>query len=156
MSKRVAGPRTPAAAGRPLNRLLAALPPADYERLRPLLRTVPTKVKQILHRRNEAVREVFFLNGGVASITTVMTDGAMVEIATVGDEGLIGMGAFFGGEEAATETMIQEVGARDRGRGVLHLPQPGRSSIGSGCKGHAPPSGPAGHARPSPGRGAAS
>jgi len=45
---------------------------------------------------NEPVRQVFFLNGGVASMTTVMKDGSMVEIATVGDEGLVGINAFFG------------------------------------------------------------
>ena len=45
---------------------------------------------------NEPVRQVFFLNGGVASMTTVMKDSSMVEIATVGDEGLVGINAFFG------------------------------------------------------------
>jgi hypothetical protein len=34
---------------------------------------------------------VYFLNGGVASMTTVMQDGSMVEIATVGDEGMVGI-----------------------------------------------------------------
>jgi len=107
MSKRVPGVRPPPADGRPKNKLLAALPEEDFERLRPHLKKISTKVKQVLHRRNEPVREVFFPNGGVASITTVMKDGAMVEIATVGYEGLIGIGAFFGGEEVGTETMIQ-------------------------------------------------
>ena len=107
MSKRVPGVRPPPADGRPKNKLLAALSDEDFERLRPHLKKISTKVKQVLHRRNEPVREVFFPNGGVASITTVMKDGAMVEIATVGYEGLIGIGAFFGGEEVGTETMIQ-------------------------------------------------
>ena len=107
MSKRVPGVRPPPADGRPKNKLLAALPEEDFERLRPHLKKISTKVKQVLHRRNEPVREVYFPNGGVASITTVMKDGAMVEIATVGYEGLIGIGAFFGGEEVGTETMIQ-------------------------------------------------
>jgi CRP-like cAMP-binding protein len=108
MSKRVPLMRPPPSVdGRPKNKLLAGLPPEDYARLKPLLRTVATSVKQVLHPRNQAVREVYFLNGGVGSITTVMKDGAMVEIATVGDEGLIGIGAFFGGEDAATESMMQ-------------------------------------------------
>jgi CRP-like cAMP-binding protein len=108
MPNRVAAERPPPSAdGRPKNKLLASLPDEDYERVQPHLKTMSTKVKQILHRRNEPVHEVFFPNGGVASITTVMQDGAMVEIATVGDEGLVGIGAFFGGEEVGTETMIQ-------------------------------------------------
>ena len=64
-------------------------------------------VKQILHPRNEPIREVFFPNGGVASITTVMRDGAMVEIATIGDEGLIGINAFFGPALMSGEAMMQ-------------------------------------------------
>ena len=63
--------------------------------------------KQVLHPRNEPIREVFFPNGGVASVTTVMRDGAMVEIATIGDEGLVGMDAFFGATVMSGETMVQ-------------------------------------------------
>ena len=107
MPNHVPAVRPPPVDGRPKNKLLASLPDEDFERLKPHLKTISTKVRQVLHRRNEPVREVFFPNGGVASITTVMKDGAMVEIATVGDEGLIGIGAFFGGDEVSTETMIQ-------------------------------------------------
>jgi len=107
MPKRVPPVRPPPADGRPKNKLLAGLPKEDFERLQPHLSTRKTQVRQVLHRRNEPVREVFFPNGGVASITTVMRDGSMVEIATVGSEGLIGIGAFFGGDEVSTETMIQ-------------------------------------------------
>jgi CRP-like cAMP-binding protein len=107
MPKRVPVVRPPPAAGRPTNKLLACLPQEEFDRLKPHLSTIATNVRQVLHRRNEPVREVFFPNGGVASITTVMQDGSMVEIATVGDEGLIGIGAFFGGSEVGTETMIQ-------------------------------------------------
>jgi CRP-like cAMP-binding protein len=92
---------------RPKNKLIACLPPADFARLRPHLKTIPVKSKQTLHRRNEPVRQVVFPNGGVASVTTVMKNGAMVEIATVGDEGLLGIDAFFGDVPMASETMIQ-------------------------------------------------
>jgi len=68
---------------------------------------MPITVRQVLHPRNEPVREIFFPNGGVVSITSVMSDGAMVEIATVGDEGLLGIGAFFGGDVMIGEAMIQ-------------------------------------------------
>ena len=107
MPKRVSAIRPPPADGRPNNKLLAGLPQEDFDRIKPHLRRIPTKVKQVLHRRNDPIREVVFPNGGVASITTVMKNGSMVEIATVGDEGLVGIGAFFGSEEVGTETMIQ-------------------------------------------------
>jgi CRP-like cAMP-binding protein len=89
------------------NKLLACLPGEDFHRLRPQLRVVTLEAKQVLHRRNEPVRDVFFLHGGVASVTTVMQDGSMVEVATVGDEGFVGINAFLGGEMVGTETMLQ-------------------------------------------------
>ena len=107
MSKRAKPIRPPPVDSRPKNKLLARLPRADFERLRPHLKTIPTKVRQILHAVNEPVRDVYFLNGGVASMTTVMRNGSMVEIATVGDEGLVGINAFFGGAMLSGETMMQ-------------------------------------------------
>ena len=107
MPKRVKSIRPPPRDQRPKNKLLACLPDADFQRLRPHLRTIPTNVKQIFHPANEPVRDVFFPNGGVASMTTVMKSGAMVEIATVGDEGLVGINALFGGGLAGGETMMQ-------------------------------------------------
>jgi CRP-like cAMP-binding protein len=107
LSKRAKSVRPAPADARPKNKLLACLPRADFERLRPHLKTVPIKPRQILHPINEPIREVYFLNGGVASMTTVMRDGSMVEIATVGDEGLVGINAFFGGAMLSGETMMQ-------------------------------------------------
>jgi CRP-like cAMP-binding protein len=107
MPKRAKPIRPPPADSQPKNKLLASLPRADFERLRPHLKTIPLQAKQILHPVNEPVRQVFFLNGGVASMTTVMKNGAMVEIATVGDEGLVGINAYFGGEMLSGETMVQ-------------------------------------------------
>jgi CRP-like cAMP-binding protein len=105
--KRAKSIRPPPVDSRPKNKLLACLPRADFQRLRPHLKTVPISVKQIIHRRNEPVREVFFPNGGVASVTAVMRNGAMVEIATIGDEGLVGINAFFGSGMMSGEAMMQ-------------------------------------------------
>ena len=107
MSKRAKPIRPPPAVSRPKNKLLACLPRGDYERLRPHLKTILLKPKQVLHSANEPVRHVFFLNGGVASMTTVMKNGAMVEIATVGAEGFLGINAVFGSEMLSGETMLQ-------------------------------------------------
>jgi hypothetical protein len=99
--------RPPPNDSRPKNRLLACLPRADFERVRPHLKTLPVALKQVFHPFNEPVHEVFFPNGGVASVTTVMKNGAMVEIATVGDEGLLGVNALFGDHLLGGETMMQ-------------------------------------------------
>jgi CRP-like cAMP-binding protein len=107
MSKLVRTVRPPPARPVPGNKLLASLPRADFDRLQPHLKTISLEPKQVLHPVNEPVREVFFLNAGVVSMTTVMANGSMVEIATVGDEGLVGINAFFGGEMLSGETMVQ-------------------------------------------------
>ena len=99
--------RPPAESPRPKNKLIACLPPEDFARLKPYLKTVPFKRKEVIHRRNELMRHVVFPNGGVASVTTAMKDGTMVEIATVGHEGLVGIEAFFGDAMMPTESMIQ-------------------------------------------------
>jgi CRP-like cAMP-binding protein len=92
---------------RPRNRLLASLPDDDLVRIRPLLRTVPVVWRQHLHEDREPIRDVFFLNGGVASVTATMANGGTVEVATIGIEGVVGIGAFFGDHPAAGETMLQ-------------------------------------------------
>src|SRR2546421_6599919 len=94
--------------GRPKNRLLAALPAEDFARLLPYLTTIPVRSKQVLHKNGELLRAVYFPNGGVASITTVLLDGTMIEAATVGDEGMVGVEAFLNAEATAPgETLIQ-------------------------------------------------
>ena len=57
--------RAPTATGRPKNQLLAALPAEDFRRLAPHLKTVALRTKQVLHKRGEPIRQVYFPNGGV-------------------------------------------------------------------------------------------
>ncbi len=90
--------------GRPRNHLLAALPAKDFRRLSPYLKTVPIRLKQVLHKPGEPLRAVYFLNGGVASIVTTLSDGTMVEAATVGDEGMLGIEAFLSVDAVAPGT----------------------------------------------------
>jgi hypothetical protein len=81
---------------RPKNHLLAALPEQDFRRLLPYMTTVPIRLKQVLHQAGEPLRAVYFLNGGAASIVTLLADGTMVEATTVGNEGMLGIEAFLG------------------------------------------------------------
>ncbi len=107
MAKRASVARPPPSDTRPKNKLLACLPRADFERLRPHLRTIPVHLKQVFHSANTPVHEVIFPNGGVTSVTTIMQNGTMVEIATVGDEGFVGITALFGDALVMNETMMQ-------------------------------------------------
>jgi len=100
--------RPPPSDGRSKNGLLAALPADDFRRLSPLLSTVPIHRKELLYKNGEAFDAVYFLNGGVASITTALSDGTSVEAATVGNEGMLGVEAFLGANPVAPgDTMIQ-------------------------------------------------
>jgi CRP-like cAMP-binding protein len=78
---------------RPTNRLLAALPPEDFSRLAADMTTIQIRRQQVLQKQGEPPGYVYFLNGGVCSITTVMSDGTMVEAVSVGEEGMVGLEA---------------------------------------------------------------
>jgi len=73
--------------------LLAALPTDDRDRLVPTLDVIPLKLKDLLHKPGEHVDYVYFPGGGFLSIVTVLEDGSMVEVATIGREGVLGVTA---------------------------------------------------------------
>ena len=93
------------------NRLLAALPADDYARIVPSLTVVPLKLKDVLHKPGEPIRNVYFPGGGFCSMLTVLEDGRMVEIATVGREGVVGVSAVLDGAPVTAAAMVQ--GATD-------------------------------------------
>lgn len=90
-----------------LNRLLAALPAADYARILPSLKVVPLKLKDFLHKPGEPIRDVYFPGGGFCSMLTVLEDGSMVEIATIGREGMVGVSAVLDGTPVTSAAMVQ-------------------------------------------------
>jgi len=95
--------------GTPLhNRLLAALPSADYARIQKHLHMNTGVTGSTLQAHGTPVTEVYFPNGGVFSVTNEMRDGALVEVATVGIEGMLGIGVFLGDRSGAGR-MFQQV-----------------------------------------------
>jgi CRP-like cAMP-binding protein len=89
------------------NRLLAALPAADYARILPSLTVVPLKLKEILHKPGQPIRDVYFPGGGFCSMVTVLEDGSMVEVATIGREGMVGVSAVLDGTPATSAAIVQ-------------------------------------------------
>jgi CRP-like cAMP-binding protein len=65
----------------------------------------------LFYSAHQPIEDVIFLNGGVASLTAVLQDGTMVETATIGVEGLVGLEAFFGAAVATGDTMMQVPGS---------------------------------------------
>jgi CRP-like cAMP-binding protein len=94
------------------NRLLAALTPEEYTRLLPSLEAMgPLTRGEVLEPRHQPTRFVFFPWDGVCSLTTVMLDGRVVEVGTIGNEGMVGMSAYFGSQTGDFETVVQVQGA---------------------------------------------
>jgi CRP-like cAMP-binding protein len=89
------------------NLLLAALPKTDRDRLLPALETVPLVLKKLLHKPGDAIDFVYFPGGGFCSIVTVLEDGSMVEVATVGREGMIGLSALAAATPPSAAAMVQ-------------------------------------------------
>jgi CRP-like cAMP-binding protein len=89
------------------NRLLAALPAADYARILPSLTVVPLKLKHVLHKPGDLIQDVYFPGGGFCSMLTVLEDGNMVEIATIGREGMVGFSAVLDGSPVTSIAMVQ-------------------------------------------------
>jgi len=89
------------------NLLLAALPPDDLTRILPQLEIVPLRLKELLHKPGETIDYVYFPGAGFCSIVTVLEDGSMVEAATVGREGAVGLAAALLENPASIAAMAQ-------------------------------------------------
>ena len=84
------------ASSRPENRLLAALPRDDYERLTCRMDEVTLNLGDGVYRANGPIRHVYFPRSGILSQVIDMEDGETVEVSTVGREGVVGLPAFHG------------------------------------------------------------
>jgi CRP-like cAMP-binding protein len=93
------------------NRVLSVLPAPDRQRLLPHLEPVRTELKQILYAPNESISHIYFPRNGVVSLMTIMADGSAIEVATVGNEGMIGLPIFLGAGSMPGQALSQIPGA---------------------------------------------
>src|SRR4051794_41028519 len=99
-------PKRPPTAAAPRNRFLARLPEPEFRRLLPLLQPVELRVKQVLYEPRGAIDYAYFPSEAVLSALTVMRDGNAIEVATVGNEGLVGHYGF-GGKTSPHRVVVQ-------------------------------------------------
>jgi CRP-like cAMP-binding protein len=92
------------------NRLLAALAAADYDRLEPRLEAVPMTLGDVLYESGSKMDYVYFPTTSIVSLLYVMEDGASAEIAVVGNDGIIGISLFMGGESTPSRAVVQSAG----------------------------------------------
>ena len=96
------------------NRLLEALPPAERERLYPLLEVVPMPLGKVLYESGDLMRHVYFPTDSIVSLLYVLADGASAEISVVGNEGVIGIALFMGGDTTPSRAIVQSAGSAFR------------------------------------------
>ena len=96
------------------NHLLAALPEAERSRLLPHLESVDMEAGKALYESGSRLNYVHFPTSAIVSMLYVMEDGASAEIAVVGNEGVVGISLFMGGESTPSRAVVQSAGAAYR------------------------------------------
>ena len=92
------------------NHLLAALPAADFARLLPDLELVPMPLGWAISESGGQMAYLYFPTTCIVSLLCVMEDGASAEIAVSGNEGLVGVSLFMGGEKTPSRAVVQSSG----------------------------------------------
>ena len=92
------------------NHLLAALPADDYTRLAPDLELIPMPLGWALYESGDQLGYLYFPTTSIVSLLYVMESGASAEIAITGNEGLVGISLFMGGESTPSRAVVQSAG----------------------------------------------
>jgi CRP-like cAMP-binding protein len=92
------------------NYLLRALQPADSGRWLPLLEEVDLPLGAVLYEPGATLSHVYFPTSAIVSLLYVMEDGASAEIAVVGNDGIVGISLFMGGESTPSRAVVQSAG----------------------------------------------
>lgn len=92
------------------NHLLNALPEQDYERLKPHLELIELKLGEVLYESGYQMRHAYFPTTTIISLLYVLENGSSAEIAVVGNEGILGIALFMGGNTTPSRAVVQSKG----------------------------------------------
>lgn len=92
------------------NHLLAALPAADFERLQSSLKLTQLRLGDVIYEPGSQLRHLYFPTTAIVSLLYIMADGASAEIAIVGNDGILGIALFMGGETTPSRAVVQSAG----------------------------------------------
>lgn len=92
------------------NRLLAALPDPDFERIAPFLEPEAMPLGRILYESGSTLQHVHFPTTSIVSLLYEMEDGSTAEIAVVGNDGMVGISLFMGGESTSSRAVVHSAG----------------------------------------------
>jgi CRP-like cAMP-binding protein len=90
----------------PANQLLSALPTSEYQRLLPHLQSVILTPGEILYQPQEQIRYAYFPEQGLISIVTILENGATIEAARIGKDGLLGIPIILGSDSSINSAMV--------------------------------------------------
>jgi CRP-like cAMP-binding protein len=93
------------------NHLLDAMPRETQDRLFPHMKLVDLPLGKVLYESGDALHNVYFPTNAIVSLLYVMESGASAEISVVGNEGLIGIAVFMGGESTPSRAIVQSAGS---------------------------------------------
>lgn len=93
------------------NRLLASLPSADFELLRPHLKNIELAHETVLFEAGDTVTHIYFPHSGVISLVVELADGQMIEAAMIGRDSLVGGSSALDGKIALNKGIVQIPGA---------------------------------------------
>jgi CRP-like cAMP-binding protein len=111
------------------NHLLAALPAAEFERLAPHLELVPMLLGETLYEPGGQLRHVYFPTTAIVSMLYTLESGMSAEIAGVGNEGILGISLFMGGDTTPSSAVVQTAGHGYRLPGRLLKEEFGRGGL---------------------------
>ena len=92
------------------NHLLAALPPAEFEHIAPQLELVVMQLGDVLYESSGQLHHVYFPTTAIVSLHYVLENGASSEFAGVGNEGVVGISLFMGGNTTPSRAIVQTAG----------------------------------------------
>ena len=92
------------------NHLLASLPAAEWGRLSEKMELTSMPLGHVLYESGDTMRHVYFPTNSIISLLYVMENGASAEIAIVGNEGIVGISLFMGGETTPSRAIVQSAG----------------------------------------------
>lgn len=98
------------------NRILAALPRRDYERMLPDMELISLPLDVSLYKSGDFIEHVYFPSDGVVSLITHMKSGAAIEVGLIGMDGMVGIPVLLGGKIAFEEAIVQIAGSALRMR----------------------------------------
>src|SRR6185295_11437866 len=94
----------------PTNRLLAALPKDEYQRLLPKLEPFTLVFGEVIYASGDLIRSVYFPTSGIISLLAAVEDRATLEVGIVGREGMVGLPAFMGVKTSGNRAVVQGAG----------------------------------------------